>query len=173
VANAIRQAGIDPRYLTLEMTETLLVDDLSVAVVTLEALKALNVRLAIDDFGTGYSSINYLSRLPIDILKVDRSFVVAASDPGDPGARLARTMLGLGRSVGMPAIAEGIEHAAQASLVRELGCEYGQGFYFGRPVDAAATARLFAGAPERLPGGPISMDRRSLRSGTRAVSVPA
>jgi EAL domain-containing protein (putative c-di-GMP-specific phosphodiesterase class I) len=173
VAAAIRRSGIAPACLTLEMTETLLVDDMSAAVITLDALKALDVRLAIDDFGTGYSSINYLSRLPIDILKVDRSFVAAASDPGDPRARLARTMLGLGHSVGMPAVAEGIENAAQASLVRELGCQFGQGFYFGRPVDAAATTRLFRVAPERLPRPAIPAAPRELLPGPHAARIPA
>ena len=145
VAYALRVSGLPPASLTFEMTETLLVDDIDAAAVTLERLKALGVLLAIDDFGTGYSSIGYLARLPIDSLKFDRSFVAAASDASHPRGRLARTILGLGRSVGLPSVAEGIEEARQVELVRELGCRYGQGYHFARPADAATIVGMLRG----------------------------
>jgi EAL domain-containing protein (putative c-di-GMP-specific phosphodiesterase class I) len=158
VAQALAESGLSARSLTLEMTETVLVDDITTAAGTLERLKSLGVQLAIDDFGTGYSSIGYLAQLPIDILKLDRSFVAAASDVAGPGARLARTILGIGRSVGLPAVAEGIETPDQVTLVRELGCRYGQGFLFARPAGAASIAPLLgqtiaAAAPTREPVG--------------------
>jgi diguanylate cyclase (GGDEF)-like protein len=145
VSAALAASGLRPSSLTLEMTETVLVDDIAAATRTLERLKSIGVLLAIDDFGTGYSSIGYLAQLPIDILKLDRSFVAAASDATGPGARLARTILGIGRSVGLPAVAEGIETADQVRLVRELGCQYGQGFLFARPADAASIAPILGG----------------------------
>jgi diguanylate cyclase (GGDEF)-like protein len=154
VASALAESGMSARSLTLEMTETVLVDDIDTAAATLARLKSLGVQLAIDDFGTGYSSIGYLAQLPIDVLKLDRSFVAAASDASSPGARLARTILGIGRSVGLPSVAEGIETAAQVQLVRELGCQFGQGYLFARPVDATSIApmlgeKIAAAAPPR------------------------
>ncbi|MBA2380925.1 MAG: EAL domain-containing protein [Chloroflexi bacterium] len=143
VEAALGRSGLPAGCLTVEMTESLLVDDVAAAAVSLQRLKDIGVQLAIDDFGTGYSSLTYLSRFPIDVLKVDRSFVAAASaDPG-PGGALARTIIGLGSAVGLPTIAEGIEEPAQIALVRELGCRFGQGYFFARPADAATIAALF------------------------------
>jgi diguanylate cyclase (GGDEF)-like protein len=142
VESALARSGLPATCLTLEMTESLLVNDVDAAATTLESLKELGIQLAIDDFGTGYSSLSYLSRFPIDVLKVDRSFVAQASSVGGDSVRLARTIIGLGEALGLPTIAEGIEHAAQVGLVRELGCRYGQGYFFARPADAAATASL-------------------------------
>ena len=146
VQAAIRRSGIAAGCLTLEMTETLLVDDVASAATSLQRLKELGVQLAIDDFGTGYSSLSYLSRFPIDILKVDRSFVAAAFAETGSNAVLARTIIGLGNAVGLPTVAEGIEEPGQVALVRELGCQFGQGYLFARPADAATTAELLRNA---------------------------
>jgi EAL domain-containing protein (putative c-di-GMP-specific phosphodiesterase class I) len=109
---------------------------------TLRALKALGLELALDDFGTGYSSLGYLQRFPLDILKIDKSFVDHITDRSDR-AGLARAIIQLGKTLDLRVVAEGIEHQAQADELRALGCELGQGFFFDRPLDAEAmTLRL-------------------------------
>jgi len=107
----------------------------------LDALRALGCHLAIDDFGTGYSSLSYLERFPIDILKIDRSFVSDARAGGSP---IARAIVDLGRTLNLEVIAEGIEQSDQASWLVEMGCRYGQGYLFARPVGAAAIEALLA-----------------------------
>jgi EAL domain-containing protein (putative c-di-GMP-specific phosphodiesterase class I) len=116
------------------MTESMLVEDSNAVLARLRALKALGVRLAIDDFGTGYSSLAYLERFPVDLLKIDKSFV----DKIGAGMEspLARAMIGLGRELGIHVVAEGIETHRQWSSLRDLGCEMGQGFYLSRPLPA-------------------------------------
>jgi EAL domain-containing protein (putative c-di-GMP-specific phosphodiesterase class I) len=138
------------------MTETLLVTDVDAAADSLDLLKQLGVELAIDDFGTGYASLSYLSRFPIDVIKVDRSFVAAASGDGQ-AAVLARTILGLGSAIGVPTLAEGIEEPGQVAVVRDLGCRYGQGYLFARPTDARTTAKLLRGSsvPQSPPILPV------------------
>jgi diguanylate cyclase (GGDEF)-like protein/PAS domain S-box-containing protein len=135
VASALRDSGLPPASLTLEMVESMLIEDSNAVLARLRALKALGVRLAIDDFGTGYSSLAYLERFPVDLLKIDKSFVdkigVGLESP------LARAMIGLGRELGIRVVAEGIETHGQWSSLRELGCEMGQGFYFSRPLPPA------------------------------------
>jgi EAL domain-containing protein (putative c-di-GMP-specific phosphodiesterase class I) len=100
-------------------------------------LKTLGVRLAMDDFGTGYSSLSYLSRLPVDILKMDRSFLHAGASPQASG--LATAVVALGQTLSLEVVAEGIEFPDQWAKLRELGCDLGQGFYFAKPMDADAT----------------------------------
>ena len=138
VNRVLELTRVDPRSLTLEMTETVLVAE-PAAESTLRQLKALGVRLAIDDFGTGYSSISYLRRFPVDILKIDREFIKEVESP--EGEALLRGIVQLGRSLGLELVAEGIERAAQVSRVAATTCDLGQGFLFGRPVDAAAATR--------------------------------
>ena len=119
--------------MVLEITETSMIEDADGAIATLQALKALGVRLAIDDFGTGYSSLSYLRRLPVDVLKLDRSFVVP-SGRGDRESALVDAVFRLGRSLGLVTIAEGIEDAEQRDRLISLGCRVGQGYLFARPM---------------------------------------
>jgi diguanylate cyclase (GGDEF)-like protein len=148
VSRVLERTGLEPRSLTLEMTESVLVSE-PAAEATLLQLKALGVRLAIDDFGTGYSSISYLRRFPVDILKIDREFIneVESSE----GEALLRGIVLLGRSLGLELVAEGIERPAQVARVIATTCEQGQGFLFGRPVDAVTAARRLQarGAPAK------------------------
>jgi len=154
VRHALRRNAIAPATLILEVTETVLLAD-PTAVVKLEGLKALGVRLAIDDFGTGYSSISYLRRFPVDILKIDREFTDGADSPG--GLKLLRGIAQLGRMVGLELIAEGIERAEQIGPIVDAGCVAGQGFLFARPVEAAAITALLAGGSL----GPVSVPGRA------------
>ena len=136
VHDAVVEAGIEPSTLTLEITETVLMADTDLAVRRLSELKALGVNLALDDFGTGYSSLSYLSRFPVDILKMDRSFLTGGATP--EMSELASAVLALGTTLDLDVVAEGIEEPQQWASLRELGCAFGQGFYFGRPMDAEA-----------------------------------
>ncbi len=138
VARAIEDAGIDARTLVLEITESMLTTELDQTAETLGRLKALGVRLAIDDFGTGYSALSYLRRFPIDILKLDRELIGAGTGPD---AKLTKAIVGLGRSLDMATVAEGIERPEQEEELRELGCELGQGFLFARPMGEAELIR--------------------------------
>jgi EAL domain-containing protein (putative c-di-GMP-specific phosphodiesterase class I) len=144
VRDAVDEAGIDPCALTLEITETVLMADTELAVTRLQELKALGVNLALDDFGTGYSSLSYLSRFPVDILKMDRSFLREGATPEMSG--LASAVLALGSTLDLDVVAEGIEESEQWTSLRELGCEFGQGFFFARPMDAEAVLEHLAAA---------------------------
>ena len=127
------ESGLDASGLEVEITEGTAMGDADATVKTLEHLKAIGIRLAIDDFGTGYSSLGYLKRFPIDVLKVDRSFV--AGLPANRGdAAIVRAVVGLTRALGLKAVAEGVETADQLAELRELGCDQGQGYFFGRPT---------------------------------------
>ncbi len=153
VAAALAHAGLPPTRLTLEITESVLMHDTDVTLATLRALKALGVRLAVDDFGTGYSSLRYLQQFPVDVLKVDKSFVDGVAK-GAQDAALARTIVALGDMLALRTVAEGVETAAQADALRAMGCEYGQGYLFARPLDAAGIrARLAEGAAEGAAAG--------------------
>jgi EAL domain-containing protein (putative c-di-GMP-specific phosphodiesterase class I) len=129
VADALAFSGLDPSTLVLEITETVMMTDSDVSIARLNDLKALGVRIALDDFGTGYSSLSYLSRLPVDILKMDRSFL-----SGDGDATLAAAIIAIGDRLGLEVVAEGIEREEQSHSLRDLGCQLGQGFLFARPM---------------------------------------
>jgi diguanylate cyclase (GGDEF)-like protein/PAS domain S-box-containing protein len=133
VTQAVLAAGLQPRHLTLELTENILMERIETALPMLEELRALGVRLSVDDFGTGYSSLAHLSRLPIDSLKVDRSFVRKLT-AGSKEAMVVRGIVQLGNSLGKDVVAEGIETASQFDQLREMGCSFGQGFLMGRPL---------------------------------------
>ncbi|MCY1138106.1 EAL domain-containing protein [Actinoplanes sp. Pm04-4] len=143
VRDALAESGVEPACLTLEITESMLLQDIDVAADTLHALRRLGVRLAIDDFGTGYSSLNYLKRLPVDIIKIDRAFVTeVATDPEDKA--LVDAVVGLSQALRMQTVAEGIETDDQWTELRRLGCDFGQGYLFGRPVGPAAIELLLS-----------------------------
>jgi diguanylate cyclase (GGDEF)-like protein/PAS domain S-box-containing protein len=141
VRAALAAAGLDPQSLVLEITETAIMEQMDAAITILTELRRLGVRLALDDFGTGYSSLSYLQRLPVDILKIDRSFVVGVARSIEDSA-LARGILTLAQTLGLETIAEGIETAEQLATLRELGCQLGQGYFFARPLGPAAVDAL-------------------------------
>src|SRR3954454_6164974 len=143
VRAAIAAAGIDPTRLTLEITEHLLLDDCDLMQQRLEELKQIGVRLAVDDFGTGYSALSYLQKFPIDVLKIDRSFV-AGIDRDPERARLVRSIVEMGHNLRLSVVSEGIEEAGEAALMREFRSQFGQGHLFSEPVDAATLDRLLA-----------------------------
>ena len=135
VARVLTRTGLPPSRLCLEMTESVLMDDVGTASAALEALKRLGVQIAVDDFGTGYSSLAHLSRFPVDVLKVDRSFVAGLSDAAESWSMVA-AVLSLSRALGLTTIAEGVEHEHQLGALRSLGCEVAQGYRFARPQPA-------------------------------------
>ncbi|HEV3468035.1 MAG TPA: EAL domain-containing protein [Pyrinomonadaceae bacterium] len=145
VKQILRETGFDPRRLHLEITESSVIENTETVTQMLLQLRALGVRLSMDDFGTGYSSLSYLHRFPIHTLKIDRSFV-----SGDGENEIVRTIIMLARNMGMDIVAEGVETREQLAYLRELKCEYGQGFLFSRPLDVAAACELLesAGAAE-------------------------
>lgn len=142
----LRQSGVSGRQLGLEMTESSLIPNMHTALEVLGSLRKLGVSLLMDDFGTGYSSLNHLHSFPFDVLKIDRSFVGRMTD-GDQPLQIVRTIIELARVLGMDVVAEGIETVEQYRLLRQLGCRYGQGFLFARPMSPENIARLL-----RLPG---------------------
>jgi diguanylate cyclase (GGDEF)-like protein/PAS domain S-box-containing protein len=143
VAATLRDSGLDPRHLKLEITESALLDDPGAAHDMLRQLKEFGIQIQMDDFGTGYSSLGSLHRLPIDALKVDRSFVSRMGEEGGAAA-LVRTIAVLAQGLGLAVIAEGVETRAQMDAVREMGCQYAQGFFISRPVDAAGIRAILA-----------------------------
>ncbi|MCY1531369.1 putative signaling protein [compost metagenome] len=135
VARVLAATGLAPEYLELEITESAVMEDPDTAEALLGRLRELGVRLAIDDFGTGYSSLQRLKRLPVHKLKIDQSFIRGLpADQND--IAIARAVTALGRSLGLSVLAEGIETEPQAGFLRELGCDYGQGYLFSRPLPA-------------------------------------
>ena len=143
VRRILAESGLAPHDLTLEMTESVLVQDVEATVSTLKALKALGVRLAIDDFGTGYSSLSYLRQFPIDILKIDRSFVSSLDGSMDSTA-LVRSILDLSTTLRLDTVAEGIEESEQRDVLRDLGAQQGQGYLFARPMGPMDLGELLA-----------------------------
>jgi EAL domain-containing protein (putative c-di-GMP-specific phosphodiesterase class I) len=133
VAQVLVESGIDPSRLVLEFTEGVLMKDTDATLATMRALKALGVRLAIDDFGTGYSSLSYVRRFPIDVLKIDRSFVASMADGPDETA-LMRSILNLSETLHLQTVAEGIEEPGQLAELQSLGADLGQGFLFAKPL---------------------------------------
>lgn len=148
VADALGQAGLGPDSLGLEITESVAMDDADFGVgraaAALRGLKDLGVRLAVDDFGTGYSSLSQLKRLPVDVLKIDRSFVSGlGKDAGDRA--IVSAVVTLARDMGLEVVAEGVESEDQLHILRELGCDLAQGYYFARPLSAGAFSARFDG----------------------------
>ena len=150
VAAILAETGVDPASVCLEITETAVLDDVDLAVERLSALKALGVRLAIDDFGTGYSSLSQLGRFPVDVLKIDRSFVQAMGESGSHprGRGMVAAVITLAGAMDMVPVAEGVERAEQAEVLHALGCPSAQGYLFSAPRDADEIERMILGGPE-------------------------
>ena len=143
IGKALRDSALAPSSLKLEITESVIMEDPQAASKLLEQLHHQEVQSYVDDFGTGYSSLSYLHRFPMSALKIDRSFVTNIG-PGGENAAIVQTIVTLAHNLGMSVIAEGVETAAQLDLLRQMGCEFGQGFYFSRPVAAPAAEVMIA-----------------------------
>ncbi|MDP9364621.1 MAG: EAL domain-containing protein [Chloroflexota bacterium] len=158
VAVVLEESGLDPRRLVLEITESVLVEDDAEVERTLAALRRLGVRLAIDDFGTGYSSLRYLHRLAVDALKLDQGFVAGLGQDA-VSAAIVRAVTALAHELGMTLVAEGIETDAQLALLRQLGVDHGQGYFFSRSLSVPEVDDLLGDAPhagpDRLLAGPV------------------
>ena len=141
VQAVLERSGVEAAALKLEVTESIVMGDADEIIESLHALKALGVQLQVDDFGTGYSALSYLHRIPLDVLKIDRSFIVAMAG----GARhlaIVRAIIALAAALGLETTAEGVDDPAQAEQLRQMGCTYGQGYLWGRPMEAADAERM-------------------------------
>jgi len=146
IAKALEETGFDPRLLELELTESVLINDIEVALANVRQLKQLGVKLSIDDFGTGYSSLSYLKRFAVDKLKIDQSFVRdLVRNPDD--AAIVRAIIQMASGLSLRTLAEGVEDEATLAILREFGCEDAQGYYFARPMPAAALAAFVSSRP--------------------------
>jgi EAL domain-containing protein (putative c-di-GMP-specific phosphodiesterase class I) len=142
VVDVLRRTRLDASHLTLEITETVLMEDVDFSIERLHGIRELGVRLAVDDFGTGYSSLSYLKRLPVDTLKIDRSFVDGlGTDQHD--SSIVAAVVALAEALDLVSLAEGVETRLQVAELRSLGCQFAQGFHYARPVRADAIDPLF------------------------------
>ena len=146
----LKDTGLSPRYLELELTESALMVDTASTTSLLEVLKRNGLVLKVDDFGTGPSSLSYLQHCPVDVLKIDQSFV-ADIRPEPGGATIVRAVIAMGKSLGCRIVAEGVETMQQFAFLRAENCDEGQGFHFSPPVGAEAFGRLLADAPFAIP----------------------
>jgi EAL domain-containing protein (putative c-di-GMP-specific phosphodiesterase class I) len=145
IRRTLTRTGLDPEALELEITESVLMDHSEAGISTLSEIRKLGVRLVLDDFGTGYSSLAYLKHLPLDTIKIDRTFVAGIEDPADRS--IVEAVVALAHGLGIGVVAEGIETEAQADKLRELGCDLGQGYLFSRPAPAEGTLALLRDRP--------------------------
>jgi EAL domain-containing protein (putative c-di-GMP-specific phosphodiesterase class I) len=150
VRRALAESGLSAHQLTLELTETALMTEPGVVMQTLRQLKNIGVGLAIDDFGTGYSSLLYLKQFPVDVLKVDRSFVDGLPDQPDDRA-IVTAVAGLARAVSVAVVAEGVEDETQLAMLRDLGCAFGQGYLWSRPLPVAEVPAALTALREGIP----------------------
>ncbi len=133
VMKIIKETGVDPRQLEFEITETMALDDLDYAVATLQQLKERGVSIALDDFGTGYSSLNYLKRLPVNQLKIDKSFMdKVLEDRSDQ--KIVETIIALAQALNLVVIAEGVENSEQADFLKSVSCNKAQGYLYSKPL---------------------------------------
>ncbi len=146
VEDAVTAAGVDPSTVELEITESALMEDVETSAALLTTLKELGTTIAVDDFGTGYSSLQYLQRLPVDVLKVDRSFV-SGLDQNDGDLAIVRAVVQLAEALGLTSVAEGVENAEQLAQLRRLGCRQAQGFLFARPVELPILQEMLRSRP--------------------------
>ena len=147
VETIIARSGIAPGSLNLEITESAIMEDAQIVTNRLLELRKLGVKLGLDDFGTGYSSLSYLHRFPLDTLKIDRSFVARLLEDGE-NREIVRTIVTLGKNLGMDVVAEGAEEAQQLSDLRGLNCQHGQGYFFARPLPADEAIRVLREKPQ-------------------------
>jgi len=152
IRQVLESTRLPPRFLELEITESLAMQDAEATITTLRGLKDMGVRISIDDFGTGYSSLGYLRRFPIDILKIDKSFVRDVDRDSDSAA-IVRTIVGLTRSLKLTVLAEGVESASQRDFLAREGCDRMQGYHFAKPCDPAALLELMRARKEGRPAG--------------------
>src|SRR4030081_243617 len=153
VRHILHEACLDPQSLRLELTESVTMRDVERTARILGELRTLGVGLSMDDFGTGYSSLSHLRRFPLDTLKIDRSFVTEMENSSDSRA-IVQMIMSLGRSLGMEMVAEGVETAKQADLLKSLGCEFAQGYFFSKPIDQEGMAEVLLrsrGSAYKLP----------------------
>jgi EAL domain-containing protein (putative c-di-GMP-specific phosphodiesterase class I) len=143
IDQALQRTGLPAECLKLEITESVIMDNASEAATMLEQLRALGAQISIDDFGTGYCSLSYLHTFPLDILKVDRSFVSRMSDT-PTNAEIVRTIIVLAHNLGLEVVAEGVETSEDAERLTALGCEYAQGYYFARPLTAEQATEVLS-----------------------------
>jgi diguanylate cyclase (GGDEF)-like protein/PAS domain S-box-containing protein len=141
VRAVLERSGVQAAALKLEVTESIVLGDADDAIQALHALKALGVQLQVDDFGTGYSALSYLHRIPLDVLKIDRSFIVAMAG-GSKHTAIVRAIIALAAALGLETTGEGVDDPAQAEQLRQMGCTYGQGYLWGRPMEAAEAERM-------------------------------
>ena len=151
VENSLLDSRIRPETLKLEITESSAMENAEHTIRVLNRLKQIGVQLSIDDFGTGFSSLSYLSRLPFDTLKIDRSFVYAVGENGE-NSEILQTIISLAKSLRMRVIAEGIETESQLAVLRNLGCDYGQGYLLAKPKSKEETEKLLYQRRSWLPG---------------------
>ncbi|BCY13582.1 bifunctional diguanylate cyclase/phosphodiesterase [Actinoplanes sp. L3-i22] len=159
VAYALTATGLPANCLVLELTETILMRDLAVTSVRLEELRALGVKIAIDDFGTGYSSLGYLRDIPVDVLKIDRSFIDGMAGNGRQ-QELVNAVIQLGHTLGLRVVAEGIEDASQLDLLTVMGCKFAQGYHLGRPEPAEDLHNRLTIAADLIAAGPGTPETR-------------
>jgi EAL domain-containing protein (putative c-di-GMP-specific phosphodiesterase class I) len=150
IARALDATGLPPNALVLEVTESAIIENLDLTLPRLHAIRCLGVRLAVDDFGTGYSSLSYLADLPVNFVKIDKSFIDRIT-PGPNGATMTRAVIDLSRALGFTCIAEGVERKDQRAVLDELGCDNSQGYLFARPASGAEIAKVL----RRLQRSPV------------------
>ncbi len=163
VRDALGASGLDPRCLVLEITESMLINDVDLAIERLHALRELGVRVAVDDFGTGYSSLNYIRRLPLDILKIDKGFIDSV-DTDPEQCKLTAAIVDLARVLELRCVAEGVERPEQRDRLRELRCDYVQGFLFARPMNADAICELLRARGSSHARVPVRPGRAAVRA---------
>ncbi|MEO7664610.1 MAG: EAL domain-containing protein [Candidatus Limnocylindrales bacterium] len=165
IAQVLEDTGLEASALELEITETSVMDRFEAGLQALADLRALGVRLVLDDFGTGWSSLAYLRTMPLDTIKIDRSFV-SELNPGDPNVAIVQAVLSLAHGLGINVVAEGIETSTQAERLRALGCDLGQGYRWARPMDAVAAMELLEARPpqRRLPSSRSRNRKRLTKS---------
>ena len=162
IADILRRTGLEPSALELEITETSVMDRSEAGLRALADLRTLGVRLVLDDFGTGWSSLAYLRQMPLDMIKIDRSFVTQL-DEADRNVAIVQAVLSLAHGLGISVVAEGIETPRQARRLRELGCDLGQGYVWSRPLAAEQIESvLWTGPGQRLLPSSRSRNRKRL-----------